>query len=72
MGDLNVTIKTVFINWNFSSPLVVVICGGYNHRNSTSCLSAQFCCTEESFETSPNPDRRNNNGKELLVHFDPV
>ncbi|XP_040447224.1 histone deacetylase 11 isoform X2 [Falco naumanni] len=43
--------------------LKVVICCGYNHRNSTSCLSSQFRCSKKSFEASTNPDRRNNNGK---------
>ncbi|XP_049682646.1 histone deacetylase 11 isoform X4 [Accipiter gentilis] len=42
--------------------LKVVICCGYNHRNSTSCLSSQFRCSEKSVEASTNPDRRNNNG----------
>jgi len=49
--------------------LAVVICCGYNHRNSTGCLSSQFRCSEKSFETPANPDRRNNNGKVLLIHF---
>ncbi|XP_065543541.1 histone deacetylase 11 isoform X3 [Lathamus discolor] len=43
--------------------LKVVICRCYNHRNPTSRLPAQFRGSEKSFETSTDPDRRNNNGK---------
>ncbi|KAM8799586.1 histone deacetylase 11 isoform 2-T2 [Eudromia elegans] len=46
--------------------LKVVICCGYNYRNSTSPLSSKFPCSEKGFETPTNPNRRNNNGKLAL------
>lgn len=48
---------------NLFSPLVVICCG-FNYRNSTYYLSTQFPCSEKGSKAPKNTNWWNNNGKE--------